>query len=269
MIKPGEDPAEVSSDASVARMLAPWNVEGAVTIERKVVYTFRARVARRWRCGNVLLAGDAAHQTPPFAGQGLCSGIRDAANLSWKLAAVITGSASPALLDSYQPEREPNARATIQMAIMMGRTVCTTDRWAAFVRDIKFRVARALRLTPSGPPAYPPISTGTILAGTPGAGSYFPQPCAASDPAVKLDDVLGPGAWLISRGPVSAAEGLVTTPLDAPAIAPFRADLEAWLAKHSANSALVRPDRYVYGTGRAEDLVGAWQTTAKAPARHL
>jgi 3-(3-hydroxy-phenyl)propionate hydroxylase len=259
MIKPGEDPTEVSSDASVARMLAPWNVEGAVTLERKAVYTFRARIARRWRSGRVLLAGDAAHQTPPFAGQGLCSGIRDAANLSWKLAAVIAGSASPALLESYQPEREPNARATIQMAIMMGRTVCATSRWSAFVRDTKFRVARALRLTPSGPPAYPPISTGTIMAATPGAGSYFPQPCAVADPSLKLDDVLGSGPWLIGRTPLQRIDGLTVSPLDASKTAPFKAATEAWLDNHAADAVLVRPDRYVFGTGRADELAQAWQ----------
>lgn len=259
MIKPGEDPDEVSSDASIARMLEPWDVEGAITLERKAVYTFRARVARRWRVGNVLLAGDAAHQTPPFAGQGLCSGIRDVVNLGWKLAAVVRGAASADLLDTYQPEREPNVRATIQMAIMMGRTVCTTDRWSALVRDTKFRVARALKLTPDGPPAYPPISCGAIVEGSPGAGRYFPQPCGVGDSAQKLDDVLGPGAWLISRMPLPAEIGIATVTLDDPSIASFRPALAAWLDARAAEAVVVRPDRYVFGTGAADELIRQWK----------
>ena len=84
------------------------------------MYRFHALVAKAWRTRRVLLAGDAAHQMPPFAGQGLCSGVRDAANLGWKLAAVIKGAAGAALLDSYQAEREPHVRAIIDMALMMG-----------------------------------------------------------------------------------------------------------------------------------------------------
>lgn len=258
MIKPGEDPEEISTNASVERMLQPWNVEGAITLERKAVYTFRARTARSWRMGRVLLAGDAAHQTPPFAGQGLCSGIRDAVNLSWKLAAAVRGLAPCDILDTYQPEREPNVRATIKMAIMMGRTVCTTNRLSAFVRDTKFRIARALHLTPDGPPAYPPIACGAILAGTAGAGSYFPQPCAAGHTGAKLDDVLGPGAWLISRSPIQAISGIVTVTLDTPEIAPFRIALEAWLDAQAIDAVLVRPDRYVFGTGHADELIQQW-----------
>ncbi|MDP3907557.1 bifunctional 3-(3-hydroxy-phenyl)propionate/3-hydroxycinnamic acid hydroxylase [Novosphingobium sp.] len=253
MIKPGEDPDEVSSDASIERLLKPWNVEGAVTLERKAVYTFRARVARSWRKAHVLLAGDAAHQTPPFAGQGLCSGIRDAANLSWKLAQVVQGKAPSSLLDSYQPEREPNVRATIEMAIMMGRTVCITNRFSAFIRDTKFRIARALNLTPDGPPAYPPISRGAIMAGTAAAGSYFPQFIA--DDGTRLDDRLGTGHWLISRQDLSE-----------PQLAPFAAPLGRWLDRHGADAVLVRPDRYVFGTGSREQLQTSWRSVADGKA---
>lgn len=259
MIKPGENPDEISGDASIAQMLKVWDVEGAVTLERKAVYTFRARVARRWREGNVMLAGDAAHQTPPFAGQGLCSGIRDVVNLSWKLGSVLRGSASPDLLDTYQAERESNTRATIKMAIMMGRTVCVTNRFSAFFRDTKLRFARALGLTPDGPPAYPPITRGAILAGSAGAGSYFPQLCADGMPGAKLDDVLGKGAWMIARSSLSDTAGMVTASLDAPLLEPFKARLEAWLDDREAEAVLVRPDRYIFGTGRPEDLIGQWR----------
>jgi 3-(3-hydroxy-phenyl)propionate hydroxylase len=264
MIKPGENPAEISSDESVARLLQPWNVEGAVRLERKAVYTFRARIAKRWRTGNVMLAGDAAHQMPPFAGQGLCSGIRDAANLSWKLAAIVQGSAHSDLLDAYQPEREPNVRGTIKMAIMMGRTVCTINPVSAFWRDTKFRLARALHLTPDGPPAYPPISKGAILAGSTAAGSYFPQPVASGTSKAKLDDVLGKGAWLISRSPAGSSADCTQVALDDPELAPFREALLSWLSSKKADAVLVRPDRYVFGTGPARELAQNWE---KLPSR--
>lgn len=245
MIKPGETPEQVSDDAFIEKLLEPWNVKGAVRLERKAVYTFRARIAAQWRKGQVLLAGDAAHQTPPFAGQGMCSGLRDAANLAWKLAEVTQHGAPDSLLDTYQVERAPNLRATIEMAIMMGKTVCVTSRWGAFVRDTKFKLARALGKLPDGPPAYPPVTDGGILAETAGAGSYFPQPIAAD--GGRLDDILGIGHWLITREDLSA-----------PRLAPFAAQLGGWLNKHGAQAVLVRPDRYVFGTGDAASLAREW-----------
>ncbi|MFM5950823.1 MAG: bifunctional 3-(3-hydroxy-phenyl)propionate/3-hydroxycinnamic acid hydroxylase [Novosphingobium sp.] len=245
MIKPGETAQQVSDDAFIDALLEPWNVKGAVRLERKAVYTFRARIAAQWRKGRVLLAGDAAHQTPPFAGQGMCSGLRDAANLAWKLAAVTRHGAPDSLLDTYQVERAPNLRATIDMAIMMGKTVCITSKWGAFVRDCKFKLARMLGKLPDGPPAYPPISAGAILAGSAGAGSYFPQPLA--DDGSRLDDVLGLDHWLIDRAELAE-----------PRLAPFARPLAAWLDKQGADAVLVRPDRYVFGTGAPAALQQAW-----------
>lgn len=244
MIKPGEDVEEISADASIAALLAPWKVDGAVRLERKAVYTFRARIAAQWRKGRILLAGDAAHQTPPFAGQGMCSGLRDAANLAWKLAAITQGRASDALLDSYQPERAPNLRATIDMAIMMGRTVCLTDPEAAAQRDTQMLAARAAGHAPDGAIEYPPIAEGVILAGTPGAGSYFPQPLVDG---ARLDDVLGLGHWLIAKADFGRAE-----------LSPFAPPLADWLNAQGAEAVLVRPDRYVLGTGTAEALEAGW-----------
>lgn len=244
MIKPGEDPDDIASDASIAALMAPWKVDGAARFERKAVYTFRARIAARWRAGRVLLAGDAAHQMPPFAGQGMCSGIRDAANLAWKLAAIVNEGASDALLDSYQPEREPNLRGTIGLAIMMGRTVCITDPAAAAERDRQMIAAREAGQEPDGPPAYPPLSAGFIFEGSEGAGSYFPQ--ILTD-GVKLDDVLGAGTWLIERAD------------DDQRLAPFHSALIAWLDAHAADAVLVRPDRQVFGTGAASDLRERWR----------
>ncbi len=245
MILPGEDADQVASDASIARLLEPWDVQGAVTLERKAVYTFRARIAEHWRKGRVLLAGDAAHQTPPFAGQGMGSGLRDAANLAWKLAAIVTGGTPDSVLDSYQSEREPNLRAMIQMAVMMGQTVCITDPQAAALRNEQMLAARAAGQSPDGNIAYPPISSGMILSGSPGAGSYFPQIVADG---ARLDDVLGNAEWLIDRAA-----------LNEPRLAPFRAMLADWLDRHGAEAVLVRPDRHVFGCGPAAHLRAAWQ----------
>lgn len=245
MILPGETAEQVSEDAFIEKLLEPWNVKGAVRIERTAVYTFRARIAREWRKGRVLLAGDAAHQTPPFAGQGMCSGLRDAANLAWKLAEVTRGDADARLLDTYQPEREPNVRATINMAIMMGRMVCTTNKWSAFLRDLKFRLGRILGKLPASPPDYPPISEGLIAAGSAAAGTYFPQAVAAD--GLRLDACLGSGHWLLSRGNL-ADQG----------IASFAVQLEAWFDQTGAEAVLVRPDHYVFGTGRPEALKQSW-----------
>lgn len=249
MIKPGETAEQVSDDGFIATLLAPWNVAGAVRLERKAVYTFRARIAQSWRKGRVILTGDAAHQTPPFAGQGMCSGLRDAANLAWKLAAVVREGAPANLIDSYQVERGPHLRATIDMAIMMGRMVCTTSRWRALIRDAKIRLARALGKLPEGPPAYPPIRAGAILAGSRGAGDYFPQFCTGH--GERLDDHLGHGHWLIARDR-----------LERPEYAPFAAKLGAWLDAHAAEAVLVRPDRHVFGTGSPEALTQAWSRIA-------
>ena len=254
MILPGETPEGISTPESVERLLLPWKVAGAVRIERTAVYTFRARIAEQWRKGRVLLAGDAAHQTPPFAGQGMCSGLRDAANLAWKLAAVTKGEAQEALLDTYQPERAPNLRATIDMAIMMGRMVCTTSRLAAWLRDTKFALARMLGKLPDGPPAYPPLDKGAILAGSPGAGSYFPQLIGAD--GARLDDVLGPGAWLVRRADLGEGR-----------LAPFAAGLSDWLDRHGAGAVLVRPDRYVFASGQPEVLASGWQAAMASPAQ--
>ncbi|MCL4671379.1 MAG: bifunctional 3-(3-hydroxy-phenyl)propionate/3-hydroxycinnamic acid hydroxylase [Sphingomonadaceae bacterium] len=253
MIKPGETAEQVSEDAFIEMLLEPWNVKGAVRMERKAVYTFRARVAQKWRKGRVLLAGDAAHQTPPFAGQGMCAGLRDAANLAWKLAARVNGGAPDGLLDSYQVEREPHVRATIAMAIMMGRTVCITSKWGAFLRDMKFRLARALGKLPDGPPAYPPITRGAIMTDSAGAGAYFPQ--TVTQDGARLDDMLGHDASLIERARLAE-------------LGPFADGVLNWLDAAGTDAVLVRPDRVVFGSGDPGALRTSWhKATGGCPAQ--
>lgn len=258
MLLPGETEDEMQQPERVTELLEPWNVGGAVEIERTAVYRFHALVARRWRVGRAILAGDSAHQTPPFAGQGLCSGVRDAANLAWKLGAVLRGAAPAALLDTYQSEREPHVRALIGLAVMMGRTVCVTDPAAAAARDAAWLAGSAAPAPAPGPEPGP----GCFAPGAPGSRRLFPQPVAETpDGTVRLDDRLGPGPWLIARrlpngerGP----DGLARYGLDAPRLAPFRDALSAWFDDHAADAVLVRPDRYVFGEGDASVLEAAW-----------
>ncbi|WP_428309183.1 bifunctional 3-(3-hydroxy-phenyl)propionate/3-hydroxycinnamic acid hydroxylase [Hydrocarboniphaga sp.] len=128
MLQPGETREEMEKDQTITRLLAPWATASEIKIERKAVYRFHARSCERYSKGRVFLVGDAAHITPPFAGQGLVAGLRDAANLSWKLAWVVKGLAAPAVLDTYDEERRPHATKMIALAKLMGRLVMPGSR---------------------------------------------------------------------------------------------------------------------------------------------
>jgi 3-(3-hydroxy-phenyl)propionate hydroxylase len=257
MMLPGETADQVLADDFIQALLAPWDC-GPIEIERRAVYRFHGLVAKRWRLGRVMLAGDSAHQTPPFAGQGMCAGMRDAANLAWKLDAMLGGHADDALLDSYQAEREPNVRTIIEFAIGMGRVICTLDEETATARDrdMLARKATGAPLLPS--PRAAPFKTGCVLAGNPSAGEIFPQPTSGQ---TRLDDVLGQEAWLISREPVSAP-GITARHLGEEILAPFRPALATWLDKRKVDAVLVRPDRYIFGSGEPQALLEAWQHAA-------
>ena len=133
---PHETREELNDEARAWELLAPWDVHpGNARLERHAVYTFNARYVEQWRVGRVLLAGDAAHQMPPFAGQGLCAGVRDAANLAWKLDLVLDGRAPDALLDTYGQERLPSARQAIEFSMELGKVICVPDPDEAAARD--------------------------------------------------------------------------------------------------------------------------------------
>ena len=258
MLLPGETPEQVLNDAFIAPLIAGWDC-GPVQIERKAVYRFHGLVAKSWRSERVLLAGDAAHQMPPFAGQGMCSGLRDAANLAWKLKAVIKDQASSALLDTYQVEREPHVRTYIELAIGMGRVVCTLDRDIAAQRDAGMLAQRAAG-APALPPAAPaPLTGGGFMDGAPAAGTIFPQAVSGhTEPRLRLDDILGAGPWLIARTAAQDLDAIAVADLHAPQLRPFRPALEAWLDHHQAQAVLIRPDRYVFGVGEPRVLAAAY-----------
>jgi 3-(3-hydroxy-phenyl)propionate hydroxylase len=254
MLRPGETAEQVLEEKFIRTLLASWGCSD-IPIDRKAVYRFHGLVAKQWRKGRTLLAGDSAHQMPPFAGQGMCAGLRDASNLAWKLAAVLRGT-NDALLDTYQQEREPHVRATIELAIHMGRVVCTTDPVQAAERDRGMIAARAAGGRQDAPPPPPPFAAGLVSASN-AAGTLFPQPWSGMQ---KLDDVLGTDAWLIARETASRdldtpAGKLHIRALSDPALAPFAAALSAFLKTQDGEAVLVRPDRYVFGTGNPEALL--------------
>jgi 2-polyprenyl-6-methoxyphenol hydroxylase-like FAD-dependent oxidoreductase len=145
MIFPGESPEEAVKPESVWRRLD--RPEGATPEEfdliRVASYKFRSLFAERWREGRIFLAGDAAHQMPPFLAQGMCSGFRDAHNLAWKLDLVLKGKAPPAFLDSYEAERGPNARATIVESMRVGQHVNERDPEKVRQRDAQLMALQA------------------------------------------------------------------------------------------------------------------------------
>lgn len=260
MIRPGEEPQAFLDDAMIAKLLKPWVNDGDIEIDRKAVYRFHGLVAKEWRRGRVILAGDAAHQTPPFAGQGMCSGVRDAVNVGWKLGHILRGEAREALLDTYQSEREPHVRAVTETAIAMGRVVCMPDPEMAAQRDAMMLAQRAAGEQPV-PPADPQIGPGAFVSGSAKASSIFPQ---GQTGGRRLDDVMGRGAWLIARrsadlAGVSSKLLSRAEALDGDLLKPFASGLAAYLDAASADAVLVRPDRYTFGTGTTRGLLDAWE----------
>ena len=191
-VQDDEDDAAISAESNVWRLLSRWITPEDATLERRAVYTFHSALARNWRRDRLMIAGDAAHLTPPFMGQGMCTGIRDAANLAWKLAQVARGEADAALLDTYQAERAPHARHYIETAIRLGGLINAMDRDAALqlardggrFRSIAPALGPSARLTP-----HPSGRVGTL----------FPQPVLAD--GTRLDDYIGYAGFVLTALP--------------------------------------------------------------------
>ncbi|MCX4140689.1 bifunctional 3-(3-hydroxy-phenyl)propionate/3-hydroxycinnamic acid hydroxylase [Paraburkholderia sp. SEWSISQ10-3 4] len=142
MLRPGERREDMESESCIRDLLSPWGRAEDMIIERKAVYRFHARAVDAFSKGRVFLAGDAAHITPPFVGQGLVAGLRDAANLCWKLAWVVQGRAHPEILDTYDEERRPHAKAMINLAKFMGKLVMPRSGVVALLTHGLMRLSR-------------------------------------------------------------------------------------------------------------------------------
>lgn len=243
-LQPGETREEMSSDERVWGLLRPWITPADAEITRAVVYRFHAMVADRMRAGSIFLAGDAAHQMPPFLGQGLCSGVRDAANLVWKLDLVREGDATDALLDSYGDERLPHASAVVSHAVDTGK----------LIDHLSGRVGSEIGIDAGygGGRPFPCLTTGLLASDHPAVGRQLPQPRIEGR---LLDELLGSGfavvidadgtsgsdaepKEVVGTAEVTAAWGNLAT-----TVAVRTNDLPGLLSPGGA--IVVRPDRYV------------------------
>ncbi|HMJ41401.1 MAG TPA: bifunctional 3-(3-hydroxy-phenyl)propionate/3-hydroxycinnamic acid hydroxylase [Pseudolabrys sp.] len=266
MLHDGETDEEMLAPGMIAHLMRTHEAAPQSRIVRTVVYTFHARLAEQWGKGRVFLAGDAAHLMPPFAGQGMNSGLRDANNLAWKLAAVTQQRLGPRLLDSYERERRDHAGSMIQFALNMGRVLAPPNAAAAWAIENAFRL---LSLFPKArdyiaqmkfkPP--PRFAQGFIVADGAGArhtlvGRLFPQPRVGD---VLLDDLLGDGFSLVVRSPrasevMSKLAAEPCSKLNARCIELPADAAGPRLDRFNDHVFLLRPDRYVAACISVDEL---------------
>jgi 2-polyprenyl-6-methoxyphenol hydroxylase-like FAD-dependent oxidoreductase len=262
MLVEGEDPADMVRPETVWALLEPWIGPDDGELIRQTVYQFRSIVAEDFRAGRVFLAGDSAHRMPPFLGQGMCSGIRDAVTLSWMLDLVLTDRARPELLDVYTASRRPHVVSYIEESVRIGRVVCETDPIRSAERREALRTAKGLP-----DPFQPPVGAG-FRAGDALAGYLAVQPRLGDLGGVimKSDDVLGVGFTLFSLEPLDAAAaglaaqlhdsiGLRCVDLSGGQYVDADNALSDWLSTANAVAVVVRPDFYVYGSCTAPAAV--------------
>ena len=242
-VLPDEDGAEITNPARVFELLKPWVGPDDVDLERAALYTFHSALAQQWRRGRLLIAGDSAHLTPPFLGQGMCAGMRDVGNLAWKLARVLSGQSADDLLDSYQAERSPHVREYIELAVRLGGLINTKAMEPALPGA-----------SPGGEPVRmssikPRLGPGLAPGWNGPARSIAPQP--RREDGTRLDDHVGYHFTAVLRPDVAAAlPAAIRTRLadrEIVIVADDAPEHLAWLDQHGAAAMLVRPDRYVLG----------------------
>lgn len=265
---PSETAADFSTMATLRALVAPWIgdvADAELDLVRFTEYTFRAQIADSWRERNVFLLGDAAHLTPPFIGQGMGAGLRDAMNLAWKVAGVVSGELPEAVLATYEQERKPHARSMIGLALAMGWAMTAGGQVGNMMRRT---VAPRLQLIPG---LRDKLTDGT----TPGlhesalviksrrprhlAGTLCPNPVLAD--GQRLDTLLGNSFALVTTTrPLAfqcaalAEQGIVVH------VAAPGGELERWLRRGHATAAVIRPDRTVMSAGR-----DVWKLCAAIP----
>jgi 2-polyprenyl-6-methoxyphenol hydroxylase-like FAD-dependent oxidoreductase len=267
-IMPGEDVAAMSHKEKAWELIERWGfTPDNSTMLRNSVFRFRSRVADQWRVGRAFVIGDAAHLMPPFLGQGMCSGLRDAETLAWKLDLVLRGESPDGLLDTFAQERRDNAAAIVQGSLAIGEIITVTDPAKAATRN------EALRSGLLKPASIQPLMTGGVLLldqdgeVSRGAGILSAQPLVELDGCTGRGDDLIPGGWRVLsvgvdvRGALSArAEALVERLggsvmriAQSPGLPGAATDLDgcfsAWFAEeHGATGiVIVRPDFYTFG----------------------
>jgi 3-(3-hydroxy-phenyl)propionate hydroxylase len=254
----GETAADFESIEALQPLIGPW-VEGIpcdqLELVRVAEYTFRAQLADRWRDRNVFLLGDAAHLTPPFVGQGLCAGVRDSMNLSWKLAGVLSGDLPESVLDTYEEERKPHARAMIRLAKLIGVSMTQGGKAGDLLRKA---VAPRLHWIPGLRDRFldsetPPLRRSGLVEGRGRRRSLNGRLCpnALLADGTRYDDVTRGGFVFVTGVSLSLQQRAVlaergTEVLEVETGSP----LYKWLADGHAAAALVRPDHTVARAGR-------------------
>lgn len=301
MRMPG-DGEDFDSDETAWRLLARWGATPKnATLEKRALYTFQARWADRWRDGRLMVAGDAAHQMPPFAGMGMCSGIRDSVNLAWKLDLVLRGVSGDALLDSYETERSAHVRNAIFLSVELGKVICETDPVKVAERDAHLKAAGArpdVALPPVPPPTLGPGALRSDESGLPlaPAGQLAPHPrlLTADGDEGYADDLLGRGLCVYVDARAVGTTTVALRPEHETLLATVGADLvpltdgepvdgvlaEAGTALLPAmreagyEVCVVRPDFYFFGgttlpglDGLLDDLAGHLKLKATQEAR--
>lgn len=281
MLNTNDDIAHLESEGAVRALMAPHMhrlspklTEQSGTLIRSQVYQFHALLAQSFQSGRVFLLGDAAHQTPPFLGQGLCAGVRDAHNLCWKLAGVIRGKYSAELLATYTTERKPHVREVISTAVRVGGVIQTRNPVKALLRDSYLLLGKLI------PPLVGFLQFGFhwylgsgLLAcdGAPSAegviGAPLPQPDAVEGQGegMRLDDLLGTGFALVGfdLNPASYLDSGGTGAHGSLALECVQighegdfvdssGHLSEWASTHGIGLALIRPDRQVYGVCKSQ-----------------
>jgi 3-(3-hydroxy-phenyl)propionate hydroxylase len=241
MLAPGESKHAAEDPRIVYRRLARWLDPADYRILRTDVYEWHAYLARDWRAGRLFLAGDAAHEMPPMLGQGMCSGIRDAVNLAWKLSAVLSGAAHDGLLDTYQSERLPAVRPYI----------AESAKIANVIDGFRASDQRPERSAPHrGSQFRPPIGPGVHDDTGPSGGRLAPQPRTPG--GTLLDDAVGYNFTVVGAkatiAHVSARTREIWRQWGVAALDDTHPDFAGWLKEFGADVALIRPDRYVYAT---------------------
>ncbi len=256
MLLPGEDARAMEREEAVWSLLSRWLTPEDGRLWRASSYRFHALVAARWRDGRVFLAGDAAHQQPPFIGQGMCQGIRDVANLAWKLVAVHEGRTADTLLDSYETERKLHVQTLTGRIKHIGHAICERDPEAARARDAALIASGGGRApTVTRQEIVPPLAAGFLQAEPhPANGTLFPQPwIETADGARRLDELAGTGwrlVWDGRRQPGAVWHGgrsVTVGGADPAALRERDGVLASWFDRHGCAAAIVRPDHYVYG----------------------
>lgn len=289
---PHESREELDHPAKAWELLAPYGLSpDNADLERHSVYTFRSCWATRWRQGRVLIAGDAAHLMPPFAGQGLGAGMRDAMNMAWKLDAVLRGIADESLLDTYGSERIHHAVAFVEFSTSLGQVICITDPAEAARRDERMLAEWAAGMKPSAPPR-PGLGAGLHVGQHGGMLARQGRIRIGDREVARFDDVFHGAGAVITR----STDNFATIAPNARAVLnDLRIDLVAlsgssdngividdvdrcyqrWFDELGVDTVFVRPDFHLYGSATANDtadLVHGFVTklgTRHASAVHM